>query len=96
MVNINQPINPCIIAKYLGIPFIGISPKPRVVNVFIDRVNAFRNLIEMSKIIKAKIQTPIIKLVTTFLLLGKSTQRPFKISPSYSIIVRREVINWFC
>ena len=48
MVNINQPIKPCIIAKYLGNPFIGISPKPKVVKVFIDSINAFKALINKS------------------------------------------------
>ena len=45
MVNINHPIKPCTTAKYLGIPLIGISPKPSVVKVLIDKVIAFKNLI---------------------------------------------------
>lgn len=54
MVNINQPINPCITAKYLGIPFIGISPKPKVVKVLTDKVNAFKNLINHLQLLKQK------------------------------------------
>ena len=48
IVNKNQPIKPCIIAKYLGNPLIGISPKPSVVKVLMDNIKAFNILIKMS------------------------------------------------
>ena len=41
IVNINQPIRPLIIAKQRGIPFIGISPNPKVVKVFKESIRPF-------------------------------------------------------
>ena len=48
IVSINQPINPWMMAKYRGNPLIGISPNPKVVNVLIESIKAFRILMNKS------------------------------------------------